>query len=110
MLISIAFELFIFPVKWSTIKLTLVSLSVFLPLLFSVILWQWYSWKKKQGGGSHTCLPDGENWIRNWPWNCPTCLEEKNGCFWDDDPEGGETCESDICHDHAFCGTTVTTG
>ncbi len=46
--ISIVFKLFIFPIKWSMIELTLVSMSVFIPLLVAVIVGVWYSWKKNQ--------------------------------------------------------------
>lgn len=38
------------------------------------------------GGGSHKCNPDGDYWL-TWPWNCPDCGAELNGCFWSGDPE-----------------------
>ena len=60
------------------------------------------------GGGSHKCNPDGDYWL-TWPWNCPDCGAELNGCFWSGDPGVGSECSSDVCHENAFCGTTVET-
>lgn len=48
LIISIIFKLFFTSLDWSTEKIVLISFSIFIPLLLTVIIWIWYSWKKYQ--------------------------------------------------------------
>ncbi|MCD4832178.1 MAG: hypothetical protein K8R31_00135 [Bacteroidales bacterium] len=48
LIISIIFKLFFNSLNWSTEKIVLISFSIFIPLLLTVIIWIWYSWKKYQ--------------------------------------------------------------